>query len=402
MSHDDLTTLLTRMAEEVDRMPQREYSARAWAQAGQLRRRRVAVGAAAVVLLIGVPVAVVALRGDDSPVGPAGQVVSQTPLRARAGHTATLLSDGRVLIVGGCATDGCTTAEGSPTTEYFVAGQGFTPGPELIQPRQGHSATLLSDGRVLIVGGWSREGTGPLDSAEVYDPATSRFEPAGSLGVPRGGHVAVALRDGRVLIAGGEDTTSAELFDPERNEFTPAAPMPEPRFAAPAIALADGRVLVVGGRDSADTVLASALLYDPSTDTWQSTGSMSTPRDKHALATLPDGRVLVMGGTVDDRLLFDTTEIYDPATGQFTPGPRMDMGRYKLTATVDADGRIIVVGGTEAAIYDAGRFEPIAGTAGPIRWVASVTSLPDGDVLIVGGYDDRIRLLGDALLVSPG
>lgn len=400
MSHEDLASLLATLAEEVENMPQREYSASAWTRARRRRRGRVVLGVAAAVVLVGVPAALLVPRGDDVPVRPADPVFTETPLRPRAGHTATLLPDGRVLIVGGCATDGCTTAEGSPTTEFYVAGKGFTPGPELIQPRQSHSATLLPDGRVLMVGGWAREGAQPLDSAEVYDPATGRFEPVGRLSIPRGGHSAASLPDGRVLIAGG-DTVTAELFDPKRDEFTPAASMPEPRFAAPAIVLADGRVLIVGGRDNrADVGVASAVLYDPATDTWQPTGSMSTPRDKHALALLPDGRVLVMGGTPDDHQYLSTTEIYDPATGQFTPGPPMDTGRYKISSAVDTDGRIILAGGTQAAVYDAGQFRPIPGTAGPIRWLPSITALPNGDVLIVGGYDERIGIHDDALLLS--
>jgi hypothetical protein len=175
-------------------------------------------------------------------------------VRGRAAHTATLLGDGRVLIVGGCTPDGCTTAEGSPGTEYYVPGLGFTAGPELVQPRQGHSATLLSDGRVLIDGGWAREGTQPLDSAEIYDPLTGRFELVGPMTMGRGGHTAIALPDRRVLIVGGgSDRTATELFDPERDTFMPAAPMP------------DGRVLVLGGTPDDRELLRSTEIYDPQT-----------------------------------------------------------------------------------------------------------------------------------------
>ena len=322
-------------------------------------------------------------------------------MRGRAAHTATLLGDGRVLIVGGCTPDGCTTAEGSPSTEYYVPGKGFTAGPELAQPRQGHSATLLADGRVLIAGGWPREGTQALDSAEIYDPRTGQFKPVGPMTTRRGGQTAIALPDGRVLIVGGaNDRTATELFDPERDTFTPAAPMPEGSGAGPAIVLSDGRVLVVGGQDAAGDALA-AVLYDPSTGTWQPTGSERTPRSKFALAPLPDGRVLVLGGTADDRQLLRSTEIYDPQTGQFEQGPSMDTERYKFNdaVAVDPAGHVIVGGGTQAAVYD-GEFHPIDGTAGSRRWTPTVTSLPNGDVLIVGGYDERIRVHDDALLIT--
>jgi Galactose oxidase, central domain len=68
--------------------------------------------------------------------------VSAQPLRPRAGHTATLLADGRVLLAGGCAVDGCTTAEVEPSSEFYVARRWFP------------TATALPDGTVLVVGGY--------------------------------------------------------------------------------------------------------------------------------------------------------------------------------------------------------------------------------------------------------
>src|SRR5215468_4748399 len=104
---------------------------------------------------------VLALSGCTGPPSPSSPnspsaAMSPQPLRARAAHTATLLPDGRVLIAGGCAVDGCTTAEVEPSSEFYVPGRGFIAGPPMLHPRSGHSATLLRDGRVLIVGGWAR------------------------------------------------------------------------------------------------------------------------------------------------------------------------------------------------------------------------------------------------------
>ena len=50
----------------------------------------------------------------------------------------------------------------------------------MLHPRSSHTATRLPDGRVLIVGGWAREGTAPLAEAEMFDPTTGTFEPAGA------------------------------------------------------------------------------------------------------------------------------------------------------------------------------------------------------------------------------
>jgi hypothetical protein len=80
----------------------------------------------------------------------------------------------------------------------------------------------------------------------------------------------------------------------------------------------------------------------------------------------------------------------------------MDIERYKFIAVpVDELGRIIIAGGTQMAVYDADQFRPIPGTAADSpRWSPTVTVLPDGDVLVIGGYDDRIDLYPDALLIS--
>jgi hypothetical protein len=83
----------------------------------------------------------------------------------------------------------------------------------------------------------------------------------------------------------------------------------------------------------------------------------------------------------------------------------MDIGRYKFTVAVDAGGRVIAAGGNQAAVYDPSahggeEFHPITGPAGPSRLTSTVTCLPNGDVLIVGGYTGSIRLLDDALLIT--
>src|SRR5262249_15517294 len=91
--------------------------------------------------------------------------------------------------------------------------------------RVGHTPTLLTDGKVLVVGGWGNASTGQglLDSAELYDPATGTWSFAGSLSRSRVGYTATLLNDGRVLVAGGDTspgppdfgrTSSAELYDP--------------------------------------------------------------------------------------------------------------------------------------------------------------------------------------------
>src|SRR5271167_5229916 len=127
-----------------------------------------------------------------------------------------------------------------------------TPAAPMLEPRSGHSATLLPDGKVLIVGGM-RRNQDFYRSAELYDPAIGKFQPAGEMSLARVGHAAVLLRSGKVLIAGGwvgqGGTDSAELYDPATGKFTVIAKMTTRRARPSATLLANGDVLIAGGAD---------------------------------------------------------------------------------------------------------------------------------------------------------
>jgi hypothetical protein len=276
----------------------------------------------------------------------------------------------------------------------------------MLHPRSSHTATLLPDGRVLIAGGWAKEGTAALAEAEMFDPTTGRFQPAGTL---QGG--AIALPDGRLLIAGGGNgprnlTADVEIFDPATGSRISGPAMPQPRHAAASIVLPDGDILITGGQDGPRHGLSSTVIYNPDTGDWRPGPQMSTPRFKHAITTLDDGRILVLGGTTDDTELLASTEILDLAASKFSPGPAMSTPRYKFPDAVarTSTGRLVVAGGTQVDVLapDGRSFGAITTSTGARRWFPTATALPGGTVLIVGGYDERIRVHPDAHLIKAG
>ena len=209
---------------------------------------------------------------------PATETWSATgPLaQGRGGHTATLLPDGRVLVAGGYA----VAADRSKPDSVLGSAEIYDPatgtwsatGP-LAEGRSDHTATLLADGRVLVAGGYvvccgSLRPDRAVGSAEVYDPATGTWSATGPLAEGRGRHTATLLSDGRVLVAGGcADSllalASAELYDPMRRSWTAAASMDEGRCGFAAVLLKDATVLVAGGYIGEFGSPSPTELYDP-------------------------------------------------------------------------------------------------------------------------------------------
>jgi hypothetical protein len=330
--------------------------------------------------------------------GQDGQVESIAAMsRPRAAHTATRLSDGRVLVAGGFGTNGGDEAG----AELFDPRTGqFTPAHPMSVGRQSHTATLLSDGRVLIVGGYDPAGE-RLPTAELYDPETQRFSLTGSMAAARADHTATLLDDGRVLIVGGTGAgftflATAELYDPSSEKFVPTGPMSVPRESATATRLADGRVLVAGGhagRHEDIHVYATAELFDLRTGRFRRVGDMVTPRHKHDAVLLADGRVLIVGGSDarDDLGLFDPAEIFDPATESFLADATLHAARYKMrgTTVVLADGQALICCGTsQAEVFDpvSDSFHGIPGSVGDGPLFAAAARVGPQTVLVTGGY----------------
>ncbi len=279
-----------------------------------------------VVALIGIsPPRIVVVGGQVGPTGaafielvdPTREIERFDDLRspmARIGLTATSLTDGRVIVIGGNAPGDVPVG----TTTELTLGNGIEVRPlsraVLAHPRTGHTATRLGDdvgAPVLIAGGTDAAGA-PVPIAELFKPLSEELASpttfAPTMLIPRHHHQAVRMPDNSVLIIGGLDAgdrpiTTLELFTLDGG-FISVGELPDTAGVVDftATPLPDGRVLIVGGRSQPGgppTTTAFIARLDPldgSVDVVP-TDRLAMPRANHQAAMLCDGTILITGGT---------------------------------------------------------------------------------------------------------
>jgi hypothetical protein len=280
--------------------------------------------------------------------------------------------------------------------------------------RFSHTATLLQDGRVLIVGGHPQAtDTTQFTSAELYNPASGTFSRTGSMSTPRWGHSAILLDsgpdNGNVLVVGGwissyiVATDTAELFDPTAGAFKPTDNlMSIPRADSPTLVETGGQFFIIGGTYEGDFGTATKSIDQYDTEAEQfiwNVANLSLERRNNVSCLLPNGLVLIAGGQYNccDSTANDardnSAEIFDPYARLSTEiSAKMEFPRSRgPTAATLEDGthRCLLAGGgfpsemfipgTDPLV--AGQFQP---TSAPMPVGNIITPLPDGRAVVSG------------------
>lgn len=340
------------------------------------------------------------------------------PTRLRIGHSATLMGNGEVLLVGG----------GTATAEVFETTTGrFRAVGSMATSRPSHSAALLRDGTVLVVGGGF--GTSALSTTEIYDPDARTFKPGPALGSISGATYSVRLASGAVLVTRASDSAStkdAERFDPATAKFVAVAGK-KTNADGPPVPMGNGNVLYVGegvaeiyrpatndfvavaapavtnylrtaplgngallcGATSVATSTGSSFSFTKGTWTFDGTSvftkraDVASPSVGMHVTGLPSGKVLFLGAQAQS---------YDPATNAWSGAETLPQDHDGGTATVLPSGGVLVAGGNSggATIYLG------ADSSGPGAWSSAgnlsfgrdggrITRLLDGRVLAAGG-----------------
>lgn len=368
----------------------------------------------------------------------------------------------------GGATGGTGSTGGGATPGGGSTGS-FSAAPALNAPRAQHTATTLPDGRVLVTGG--TDGNSIYFGSEVFDPVANAWTPVQStmnvngFNSARQLHTATLMSNGRVLIAGGlgadapnqfSALSSCFVFDPASDTFTQTGSMPQGRGWHHAVALPNGHVLVAAGLNDQMATIKSSATYDPASGQWQAAGS-SGAHTHGALVTVGQQTILA-GGTditytnngpqlnalaapvterfdaqartfgqapnnVGDRIFYsgeassagkalfagglgiqgqnlvptDTTEVYDPSQNTFAPGTPMSVARYGAEiAEIGTSGDMLIVGGVAGQantavceIFQMSSYTVVGqANMAEARVDHKAVTLKDGRIMVIGGVDD--------------
>jgi len=259
-----------------------------------------------------------------------------------ATFTSTLLPSGKVLFTG--PIDPLTAPNQLVAQIFDPANQLFTPtGPMATEAGNGASATLLNNNLVLLISG---------TSAQLYDPATDSFRLTGPPNKSRSFHTATLLPDGTVLVVGGNTNAAngntSEIYDPSTEIFTNSGNMVTQRLFQRAILMQNGKVLITGGTWGGYS-LRSAEVFDPSTGNFGELFDIGECGEYHTTTLLPNGNVLLVGGwftgILNPQHTIQPIVEYNPVTKIISTKAFLHTSRAEHSATLLQSGQVLIVGG---------------------------------------------------------
>jgi hypothetical protein len=330
---------------------------------------------------------------------------------ARSGHTANLLPDGRVVVMGGL--NGTGTLDTGEYMNPASSSKAWTlAGGKLSVSRENHTATLMPNGNLLIAGGYTQAAsTGPVSNADIFYPYSNTIVQASSMTVARQNHTAVMLpfgpSAGDIMVIGGKSPTAylntSEIYISTSNLWIQlGGAMTYSRSHHTSTILQNGNILVAGGLNANGEVGYSEI-FNPSTMTWGSVAKMQHARHDHTATLLSSGLVLVVGGNDSSGEVFEA-EVYDPVAGAWSSLSPTDLlyspipGRMRHTASLLPNGNVMFLGGAtnggSSLQYNSIYYPEVnlladdsSAILTPPRALHTTTVLPDGNVLAIGGFD---------------
>lgn len=223
-----------------------------------------------------------------------------------------------------------------------------------------HTASVVYEGKIYIVGGFLKDKI-PTDKLFIYDPQINEWQEGKSLPSPRGA-MGAEFVNGILHVIGGTNSSLLPVntnfaYDPKTDTWSTKAPMPTERHHVKTVVV-DGKIFVLGGRILGDGVRSEDMdeslsnfdrneMYDPQTDSWTILEPMHTKRSGFAASVPSDGKIYVFGGQgpgEGSEIAIESVEKYDPLLNKWTFEKSLPTGRNGLT-TVSFSDRIFVLGG---------------------------------------------------------
>jgi serine/threonine-protein kinase len=381
-------------------------------------------GVVAVIAVVGAVAAVALSKGGSTP----PQTTAPAAVNATASDPAGWASPGVADGQGGpglakASASAQATIQAKPAT---ATGQWLNYG-SIPAKLWGNGAVQLPSGNVAIFSASGSNLQTATTATWLFDPQVGATTAGPTMAASQSVPAIATFGDGSAMIAGGwkdsVPTAAAEILDGATGQFVPIPPMSMPRSHATATDIGNGRVLVVGGWINLNagvyTATSSAEIFDRSTGAWSPAASMSTPRALATATKLQDGRVLVAGGDLSwqgsdnqgaTQTVLKTAEIYDPGANTWQSAGELSAPRAAASAALLPNGHVLVTGGwsdgREYGLATTDEYTPGSGWARgsdmPTPHAQSrLAVLKDGRLLAVGGVDGAGMATAETDLYDP-